>query len=75
MDRGFGTPGGPKFEDFRPGNLKQNKYEKFLKFFFSGKIGPSGNHAKIIFRWSGSNISEVSQVCFFGNDPRKIMKT
>ncbi len=29
------------------------------------RFGPSGNPSKIIFRWSGSSISEVSQVFFF----------
>ena len=37
--------------------------------FFSVKIGPSGNPPKIIFRWSGSNISEVSQVVFLRFGP------
>ena len=44
------------------GPINRNISEKFLKLF-SVEIGPSGNHPKIIFRWPGSNISEVSQVC------------
>ena len=42
--------------------------EKFLKSF-SVEIGPSGNPPKIIFRWSGSKISEVSQVVFLRFGP------
>ena len=34
------------------------------------KIGPSGNHAKIIFRWSGQKqISEVVLIVFFETCP------
>ena len=42
----------------------QKTSEKFLKFV-SVEFRPSGNPATIIFRWSGSQISEVSQVVFF----------
>ena len=58
---GSGPPGGPKINDFR--SEKSKTSDKFLKFLFGGN-GPSGNHVKIIFRWSGSSISEVSQFLF-----------
>ena len=70
--RGVRDPGGgAKINDSRSRKSK-NKSEKFLKFF-SVVFGPSGNPPKIIFRWSGSYISEVSHFCVLKNDPRKIM--
>ena len=52
-----------------------NKSEKSLKFFWR-ETGPSGNHAKMIFRWSGqTQISEVCKVFFCWKiTPRQIMK-
>ena len=62
MDRGFGTPGGDQ-KSMISGPKIRKISEKCLKSF-SVKCGPSENHPKIIFRWSGSYISEVSQVFF-----------
>ena len=56
---------GTKNQCFPVRKLYKKKIEKFLKFC-SGEIGPSGNHAKMIFRWSGSKLSEVSKVFCLG---------
>ena len=64
MDREFGTPGGTDNQWF-PVRKFEKTSEAFPKFCW-WEIGSSGNHAKMIFRWSGQNtISEVYFYFFF----------
>ena len=46
-----GTP--PDSEDWNCRVDKSGKTHQRICSFWGGEIGPSGNHAKIIFRWSG----------------------
>ena len=47
--------------------VRVNNFRSFSSFFL--RFGPCSNHLKMIFRWSGSEVSEVSQVLFLKNEP------